>query len=283
MPARTPGWMGSLTLDYRMVDGRTVAHDRHDGPLRVLKALYPDGPHTCEHVLVHPPGGLVGGDELRVQATLGAGTRVRVTTPGATRFYKSLGAPAVQRVVLRLDEGARLEWLPMETLAYDSCRAVNECRISLAAGAQMIGWDICCLGLPASGDTFARGEVLQHLEIEGAWLERGHLRADDRLLRDSPLGLQGQPVVASVWCAVGTAWPQAQRQALQDAALQFSGDRAYGAPLAHGVTSPNDRVVVLRALAPRVEPVFELFKKVRAAWHQALWGEPATLPRLWRM
>ena len=281
-PTRASGWKGTLALDYRLVEGRTVAHDRHDGPLRVLKALYPDGPHTCEHVLVHPPGGLVGGDELRVQAHLGPGTRVRMTTPGATRFYKSLGAPAVQRVALRVGEGARLEWLPMETLAYEHCRAVNECRISLAPSAQMMGWDLCCLGLPASGDDFRHGEVLQHLEIEGAWLERGRLRAEDRLLRESPLGLQGMPVVASMWCAAGSAWSEAERQALQDAALLVTRD-GHGGVAAHGVTSPNDRVVVLRALAPRVEPVFEMFKQLRAAWHQALWGEPATLPRLWRL
>lgn len=271
-----------MALNYRLVNGRTVAHDRHDGPLRVLKALYPEGPLTCEHVLVHPPGGLVGGDELRVQAHLGPGTRVRLTTPGATRFYKSLGEAAVQQVWLQIGEGARLEWLPMETLAYDNCRAVNECRIALAPGAQMIGWDLCCLGLPASGDAFERGEVLQHLEIEGAWLERGRLRADDRLLRESPLGLQGQPLVAAMWCASGTAWSEADRQALQEAAVQVMREAGPAVP-ACGVTSPNDRVVVLRALAGRVEPVFELFKRVRAAWHQVMWNEPATSPRLWLM
>ncbi len=267
-----------------------VAHDRHDGPLRVLKALYPEGPQTCEHVLVHPPGGLVGGDELHIDATLGAGTRVRMTTPGATRFYKSLGPAAVQRVRLRALEGAQLEWLPMETLAYGHCRAVNECRISLAPGAEMIGWDLCCLGLPASGDAFAHGEVLQHLEIEGVWLERGHLQAQDERLRRSPLGLDGMPVVAAVWCASGAPCTEAQRTALQEVALNAmaTGPTAPGGDDEHpvyaaGVTSPNPQVVVVRALASRVEPVFELFKAVRAAWHLELWKRPAIQPRIWRL
>lgn len=284
------GWKGSLHLDYRLVGGRTVAHDRHDGPLRVLKALYPEGPHTCEHVLVHPPGGLVGGDELRVVAQLGAGTRVRLTTPGATRFYKSLGPAAVQQVRLRLLEGAQLEWLPMETLAYEHCRAVNECRISLAPGAEMIGWDIACLGLPASGDAFAHGEVLQHLEIEGVWLERGRLQAQDKLLRESLLGLDGMPVVATVWCASGSAWTESQRAALHEVALNAMGEgpESPGGTGEHpvhaaGVTSPNPQVVVVRALASRVEPVFELFKKVRAAWHLQMWMRPAVQPRIWRL
>ncbi len=298
-PPRGRGWTGQLQLDYRLVDGRTVAHDRHDGPLRVLKALYPEGPLTCEHVLVHPPGGLVGGDELAVRVAMGTGTRVRLTTPGAARFYKSLGPTATQRVSLRVGEGARLEWLPMETLAYDRCRAVNELRIGLAAGAQMMGWDICCLGLPASGDAFLQGEVQQHLEIEGVWLERGRLQAEDRCLRESPLGLMGQPVVATMWCASGTPWAEAERQALQEAAFRTcaavqagchaasagrdSSVGSLGRVAAHGVTSPNSQVVVLRALASRVEPVFELFKAVRQAWHAALWSQDALAPRLWRM
>lgn len=305
MQKDSPGWRGSLSLDYRLIDGRTVAHDRHDGPLRVLKALYPQGPHTCEHVLVHPPGGLVGGDELRVEAKLGAGTRVRLTTPGATRFYKSLGPSAVQRVRLQVEADARLEWLPMETIAYAHCRAVNECRISLAPGAQMIGWDLCCLGLPASGDGFEHGEILQHLEIEGMWLERGRVQAQDRVLRQSPLGLDGMPVVAALWCASGTPWSEAQREdllgAAQSAALTCNScapytrcatapdGKAEGASTrattvhAWGVTSPNPNVVVMRALAQQVEPVFETFKRVREAWHQTLWMSPAPSPRLWKL
>ncbi len=184
----------------------------------------------------------------------------------------------------------------METLAYDRCRAVNELHMELAAGAQMIGWDICCLGLPASGDDFVQGEVQQHLEIEGVWLEHGRLQAEDRCLRESPLGLMGQPVVATMWCASGTPWAEAERQDLQEAALQAgstvqAGKSAatdavvagMGSVAAHGVTSPNSQVVVLRALASRVEPVFDLFKAVRQAWHAALWSQDAVAPRLWRM
>ncbi|MFM2186888.1 MAG: hypothetical protein RIR43_1460 [Pseudomonadota bacterium] len=283
-------WRGELQLDYRLFQGRTVARDRHEGPLRVLKALYPDDGLTCEHVMVHPPGGLAGGDHLTVQAHLHAGSRVRVTTPGATRFYKSLGASAVQSVHLNLDEGARLEWLPMETIAYAGCRAVNECRISLAPGATMIGWDLCCLGLPASGDAFRSGSIQQHLEVQGVWLERGLIQAEDHLLRDSPLGLQGHPVVASLWCATGSGWSGAFREHVLQAGLQAltaaEADPARTARAqlaAGGITSPHDQVVVFRALADAVEPVFESFQRVRDAWHRAMWQYPAPTPRIWRL
>jgi urease accessory protein UreH len=63
-PASRMSWHGHLNLDYRREGERTVALDRHDGPLRVLQRLYPEGPRVCHHVLVHPPGGIVGGDVL---------------------------------------------------------------------------------------------------------------------------------------------------------------------------------------------------------------------------
>ena len=87
-------WHGRLALHYRREGGRTTALDRHHGPLRVLQRLYPEGPGICHHVLVHPPGGMVGGDRLEIEATLEAGAHALVTTPSATRYYRSTGAPA---------------------------------------------------------------------------------------------------------------------------------------------------------------------------------------------
>ena len=124
-------WTGRLQLSYRVDGGRTTAHDLHEGPLRVLQRLYPEGDAICHHVLVHPPGGIAGGDVLDIDATLAPGSHAVVTTPGATRFYRSAGASAVQRARLRLQAGARLEWLPLETLAYDGCIAENHLRLEL--------------------------------------------------------------------------------------------------------------------------------------------------------
>ena len=87
----------------------TGAHDRHEGPLRVLQRLYPEGSGICHHVLVHPPGGVVGGDGLHLDVRLDAGARALITTPSATRFYRSEGALALQHSRLKLADGARLE------------------------------------------------------------------------------------------------------------------------------------------------------------------------------
>ena len=136
------GWHGSLALRYRSEDGRTRVHDRHDGPLRVLRSLHPEGERVCHSVLVHPPGGIVGGDTLAIEIELEPEAHALVTTPGATRFYRSLGEPATQTLAVRAAAGSRLEWLPLETLAYSGCIAENRARFALAPGAEMIGWDL---------------------------------------------------------------------------------------------------------------------------------------------
>ncbi|MFN7726310.1 MAG: urease accessory protein UreD [Rubrivivax sp.] len=287
LPVHTPpatGWRGHLRLHYsarQQGDTRhTLAHDLHEGPLRVLQRLYPEGPGICHHVLVHPPGGVVGGDELLIDARLDAGTHALVTTPGATRFYRSEGALGQQQARLQLAEGARLEWLPLENIAYSGCLAENRVELDLATGAQALGWDTVALGLPAAGQAFERGQFVQQLHWPGRWLERGVLAAEDRLLLDSPLGLAGHRVLATLWFASGTAMQTAQREALLEAARAAIEQSAL--PTTAGATAPNDHVVVLRLVAARVEPAFGLLTAVRAAWRQLAWGLPANPPRLWR-
>lgn len=280
-PGAPAGWQARLELAYRRDGEHTLAHDRHEGPLRVLRRLYPEGPAICHHVLVHPPGGIVGGDRLDVQLSLAEGSHALITTPGATRFYRSAGPAATQRLHATLAEGARLEWLPLETIAYRGCRAGNHLAFELAPGAQMLGWDMLALGLPAAGEPFDQGSFLQHLAWPGVWLERGRLDGQDRRLLDSPLGLAGHPVLATLWWASGTPLPPAQRETLLDTARAAMAERPALATRA-GATSPDARLVVCRALADRVEPVFALWREIRARWRQQAWGLGAEPPRVWK-
>jgi urease accessory protein len=256
-----------------------VAHDRHEGPLRVLRRLYPEGPGICHHVVVHPPGGIVGGDELHIDAHVGEGGHALITTPGAARFYRSEGATALQRVQLRLARDARLEWLPMETLAYSGCQASSQLQMDLAPGAQLIGWDLLVLGLPASGQGFEQGAFQQHLEVPGRWLERGRIAADDPVLLDAAAGLGGHRVLGTAWFVAGEPLPTAQCDRLLEAAR----DVAQSHPLARscGITAVQPGVLVLRVLAGGVEPAMSLLAAVRAAWRSAAWGLAAAPPRIW--
>lgn len=277
--AARPGWRAQLDLHYTRHGEHTRAHDRHEGPLRVLQRLYPEGPGICHHVMVHPPGGVVSGDELHVHARLEAGAHAVVTTPGATRFYRSEGATALQQVRLQLAAGARLEWLPLEALAYSGCEAENRLSLELAPGAECLGWDVLGLGLPAAAQPFVAGRFLQQLQIPGRWLERGRVVAGDPLLT-SPLGWGGHAVLATAWFAAGEAFSTPQREALLDAARAALEPFDTACPA--GVTGPEPGLLVLRVLAPRVEPAMQRLAAVRAAWRRQAWGLAAEPPRIWR-
>lgn len=279
-PGAGGGWRAELQLAYRRRGARTVAQDSHCGPLRVLQPLYPEGEGICHHVLVHPPGGLVGGDELHVHARLQADSHALLTTPGATRFYRSEGAPALQHTRLQLEAGARVEWLPMESIAYSGCRARNRLTAELLPGAEMIGWDTLVLGLAAAGQPFVAGSHAQHIELPGVWLERARVDATDTALLRGPLGWAGHAVAATLWFAAGSALAPARRQALLDAARAVVAGHEL-APTA-GVTAPQPAVLVLRLLAPRLEAAMQLLAQVRAAWRREAWGLAAEPPRIWR-
>jgi urease accessory protein len=275
-------WHARLSLDYRMEDARCVARFEHDGPLRILQTLHPEGPAIAHNVVVHPPSGLVGGDILDIALRLGPGAHGLVTTPGAARFYRSAGEPAIQRASVAVADGARLEWLPLEAICYSGCIAQNHLRLELAPGAEAIGWDVTALGLPASGQPFERGSLLQHLEVQGAWLERGRIAADDRRLLDGPLGLAGRRCLATLFFASGSALTRARReQALELASAAIAAHE--GGELLAGATAPGPQVIAVRVLSPLVEPALALLKAIRAAWRPALWELPATLPRTWAL
>ena len=274
------GWPGQLELNYRRDGDRTVAHDRHSGPLRVLQSLYPEGDGICHHVLVHPPGGIVGGDMLQVVARLRAGSHALITTPSATRFYRSAGETARQSVVARVEEGARLEWLPLETICHSAALAENQLRFEIEPGGEMMGWDLVALGLPASGEAFEAGHYAQRIELPGVWLERATIRGDDHRLLDSPLGFAGHRVLATLWFATGTPMASDRREGLLDAARDLASSHALMRTA--GCSSPHAEVVVLRVLSARVEPAMQLLTAVWARWRELGWNQGAVAPRIWR-
>ncbi len=278
MSADAIRWPARLALTAtRDGGGATRVHARHDGPLRLLKTLYPEGAGVAHAVLVHPPGGLVGGDRLDIQLDVQAGAHLFVTTPAATRFYRSNAGEAAQVVQANVGEGARLEWLPQETLAYPGCLARNEVRLSLARGASLLATEVLGLGLPAAGQAFEAGRLLQHLEITGLWLDRGWLAAEDQALLDGPCGLAGRRVLGTL------AYAQTGSLASTEALLADSRALLDGEPLS-GVTQlsgPGRALLLVRVLGDEVEAVTLALRRVRALWRERLWGLPGSDPRIW--
>jgi urease accessory protein len=278
---RAMSWHARLQLDYRQERGRSVARFEHDGPLRILQSLYPEGDAVCHNVLVHPPGGLVGGDTLEIGVSVASGAHGLVTTPGASRFYRSDGPLAAQRTRVVMQRDSRFEWLPLEAICYSGCQAHNELVMDLDAGAELMGWDVSALGLPEANAPFAAGSLLQHLSLQGHWLERGRVDAADTRLMDGPLGLAGHRCLASLFLASGTDLSRARREQALELAREVIGAHELAGSAA--ATAPGPRVIVVRVLSPLVEPAMALLKAVRRAWRPGLWQLPPTQPRLWTM
>lgn len=197
----TPAWHAELELGYARVGEHTrPVMRRHLGPLRVQKHLYAEGPEVCQHIIVHPPAGIAGGDTLHIDASVGERAWAQLTSPGAAKWYRA-NSVARQQVELRVASGATLEWLPQETIVYSGAQAELSTRIELEGDARLFYWDIVALGRPAAGERFDTGHFQAHLDIyrdgRPLWHERQRVVGGDGLL-DSPIGLAGQPVFATL-------------------------------------------------------------------------------------
>jgi len=123
-PLATTGWKAELALGFERRGAKSVlAARRHDGPLALQKPLYPEGEGVCHAIVLHPPGGIAGGDELEIAARVGEGAHALLTTPGAGKWYRSAGAWARQSLGFEVARGACLEWLPQETIVFDGALA----------------------------------------------------------------------------------------------------------------------------------------------------------------
>ena len=273
--ASTRHWNARLEVGVAMRGGSSIAvHRRHVGPLRLQKPLYPEGPGVAHLLVVHPPAGIAGGDRLEIDIDVGNEASALVTTPGATKWYRSDGTRARQHVALTIARGACLEWLPQESIVFDGADVETSTTIACERGAMCIGWDIVVLGRLASGERFERGAVRQDLSFscDGRvlWRERARFAAGDGLL-DSPVGWNGHSVGGVFW-----AWGAT----LPDADLE----RCRGATMARqdaGVTMLGDGLVVARALSDSAESVRELFHEIWTIIRLAMTARRATLPRIW--
>ncbi len=201
-------WEAELNLRFSRRDGHSLLASRsHRGPLVVQKPLYPEGKSICHAIILHPPGGIAGGDRLSLNVDVESDAHALLTTPGAGKWYKANGREASQHLGFRVHENAILEWLPQENIVYDDAQAVWNARVDLAESACYAGWEIICLGRQACGEQFRTGNLRQNLRIYRSsrliWGEHANLKGGDNLLT-SAAGLRGSPVTATFVVAAGT-------------------------------------------------------------------------------
>jgi len=268
-------WNARLEVGVARRDEASVAvHRRHSGPLRLQKPLYPEGPAVAHLLVVHPPAGIAGGDRLEIDIAVGSDANALVTTPGATKWYRSDGARAAQHATLSVARGACLEWLPQENIVFDGADAATSTAIACERDATCIGWDIVALGRRASGERFTRGALRQDLVLScdgrTVWRERARVSGDDALLA-SPVGWNGRHVAGLFW-AWGATLDEADRERCRLAAM--------ARPDA-GVTVVRDGLVVARALSDSAEGLRTLFHELWTIVRPAMTGRRATMPRIW--
>ena len=270
-------WPASLELCFGLAHQRTrILAAAHHGPLRVQRLFHPASDGGKAHCyLLHPPGGVVLGDELTIRATLKSGA-VLLTTPSAGRFYSVASHREMQqqRVILSADDGL-LEWLPQETILFPGARAVLDTRIEIGEHARLAYWDVLVLGRPACGERFDTGGVEQRLSIHrGARLrlhERLALQAGDRLTRALP-GLRD---ASTVGIAIFTATPP---EALLEAWLAAAnGDALTGA---FSVTQ-REEFVVARYLGEDAQRCRAGFADLWRGLTEARDGTAPSTPRIW--
>jgi urease accessory protein len=282
--SRAAGWHARLDLRFEARDGVTrLARNRHEGPLRLLRAL-PRDDGGCQAVIVHPPGGLVGGDALDLDLGVGAGARVLCTTPGAQKWYRSGGPSAQASMRIAVGAGGVIEWLPQPSIVFDAARVEQSIEIDLAADARMIGWEALVLGRAAMGERFGRGSLRQQLSLATGgvprWRERTAVPAGDRLFA-SPLGWAGRTVACTVWAVapvVDDAVRDAWRETLADACASPDGRAAR---LEAGASRVAPDLLAVRLLADDSEVAMRVAQSLWARARPALLGGSSAPPRIW--
>jgi len=264
-------WQARLTLEFAPVGARTaLVRRRHTGPLLVQRPFHPEGA-PCHVYLVHPPGGIVGGDDLALELTCLAGSHAVLTTPAATRFYRAGPHPEARlRQILHVHDAA-LEWLPQETILFDGARARTATEVRLDAGARFLGWELTCLGRPSNRES----------------IHEGVLAADFRLYRDGRPVLFDRLRLRGASPALHAHWGLAGQQALGTLVATPAADvdlaplRAIRMPDVRFALTRVEDVLVCRALSLQAEPLRALFTRLWLALRPALFQREAVPPRIW--
>jgi urease accessory protein len=269
------GWRARLELGYEHQDGTTrLTSRRHTGPLVVQKPFYPEGPEVCHSIVLHPPAGIAGGDRLEIDLTVSYGARALITTPGATKWYRSAGPTAEQNVRMQIAEGASLEWLLQENIVFDQSRVHMRTLVNLAPGAHYIGWDVTRLGRTASGERFDAGELRSRTEILRAgrrlWGDYARFEGGAGLLQ-SPAGLAGYPIMGTL-LAAGLDIERGLLDACR--AVATEGDARFGVTTLPGV-------LAARFLGHSTEAARGYFVALWRLLRPALIGREASVPRIW--
>lgn len=268
---RTEGWQARLRLGFAVRGERTVLVDRERlGPLAVQRPFYPEG-DACHVYLLHPPGGVVAGDVLDISVDVGANAHALVTTPGATKFYRSAAGYASQRQRLVVQPDAVLEWLPQENILFPGSDVRLTTEIELIGNARFCAWEIQCLGRPAINEAFENGSLDSRLTIQrdGCPLVIDRLRVDADCRGRLSL-MAGMAVGATLLIS------NADEGAVEHCRDLLLAD----GPDYTGATLLED-ILVVRYLGNSTERARRMFTAIWQSLRERTMGRTPSLPRIW--
>lgn len=263
------GWQAELELTFARQNQKTLLVKRkQSGPLTVQRPFYPEGnvPHIY---LLHPPGGVVAGDELSITLHVTQAAHALVTTPAANKFYRSAGAKAIQKVLLRIEKSGALEWLPQETILYEGTELASSIQLELAHDSRFVGWEILALGRPAAGEGFESGHVdlRWHITLEQQPLLLERLRLDSEAFK-ARWGLQGASAMGSMLLFPATVDHLAQVRQFMGTTPDF------------GVTR-IDNLLICRMKDDRSDKIRSYFEQIWRQLRPSCLGCSPCPPRIW--
>lgn len=270
-------WLAELKLAFEFDGRRTILSERlHYGPLIIQKPFYPEG-EVCHVYLIHPPGGIVGGDELHLNVNVNKAAHALLTTPAATKFYRGNDFQAKQIQNIKVSAGCKMEWLPQETIFFSGCEANTKTLVNLEDDAQFIGWEIICLGRPASNEVFEQGYIRQVVEVwrdkKPIVIERSQLQGGDEILQ-SAWGMQGFVVMGTMIVTnADNLVLEAVRENIEKQNLDSNLIRL-------SATLIND-VLICRTLTNQAESARESFIELWKTLRPLVMQRTAVAPRIW--
>jgi urease accessory protein len=281
-------WLANLALNFNYTAlGTQLSKTRRNGPLTVQKAFYPEG-RDCAHIyLLHPPAGIVSGDQLHVEINIDDHAHTLVTTPGANRFYRArtdanIGiSKQVQITTLNVKNHAKCENFPQETIVYNAADGFNTVDIYLTEQSVYLGWDISCMGLPSSDQLFTQGQYsqLNRVFVEGTlqYHDRIAITAKNNLLHH-PAGLAGNSVFATFLVYAPQQLNKSQRKKLIEAMRDIIENNQAKKYIS---ITDIDGLVVIRYLGHHAEQCKNFFLLLWQVIRPLTVKKKATQPRIW--
>lgn len=288
-------WQAKLKLEVELRHQHTrLTQNRSLGPLRVLRPYYPEGSERTHLYLLHPPGGLVCGDELNIEVNVKPGAKLLTTTPSAGKIYRSDKAnhQQTQKVRCYCGDHAEFEWFPQETIVFDGANGLQEFSLHTSESSKFTGWEITALGRPASNLPFVSGKHVQSLKIfcnsRPLLVERICMENTDSML-EADWGLAGRPVIGTMFAGYF---------ADNESARLLTGLREH---LGHNIPAPEKsatqrpasdsspcwsvtrkrNILLIRAMANQSEPIKQLFQSAWQYCRPHLMGCEPCFPRIW--